>query len=168
MAPLQLDGPSRRANPFNRNSASPSPGPQPAPSRPQSAVFTSPTTPAETMGHTRNLSFSPLNSVAHIPSNSRQRSNSARNNLRSSGTFAPQFIKSEELQRGADQIRGIEGENDFSGKRYVWLRDPEKTFVRGLVVEERDSGYLLIQLEDGTVRIPIRFVIILVLLILRL
>lgn len=152
MAPLQVDGPSRRASPFNRNSASPSPRPQPAPSRPKSAVFSSPATPAEPTSHTRNSSFSPLNPVAQMSSNGRQRSNSARNNSQSPGTFAPQFIKSEELQRGAEQIRGIEGENDFSGKRYVWLRDPEKTFVRGLVVEERDGGQLLVQLEDGTVR----------------
>lgn len=153
MVPPPSDGPSRRANPFNRNSASPSPRPPPAPSRPTSAVFTSQTTPAESKNHTRNSSFSPLSSAAQTPSNGRERSNSARNNPQSSGTFAPKFIKSEELQKGAEQIRGIEGENDFSGKRYVWLRDPEKAFARGLVVEERDSGHLLIQLEDGTVRI---------------
>lgn len=157
MAPPPLDGSSRRANPFNRDSASPSPRPPPASSRPKSAVFTTPTTPVEPMGHARHSSFSPLGSVAQMPSNGRQLSNSLRNNSQSSGTFAPKFIKSEELQRGAEQIRGIEGENDFSGKRYVWLRDPEKAFARGLVVEERDGGQLLVQLEDGTVRISTRF-----------
>ena len=148
MAPTPSDGSYRRSNPFSRNSASPSPGPQPAPARPKSAVFTS---PAQSTSHARNSSFSPLNSVVQMSSSGRQRSNSARNNSQGSGTFAPQFIKSEELQRGADQIRGIEGENDFSGKRYVWLRDPEKTFIRGLVVEERGHGQLLVQLEDGIV-----------------
>lgn len=68
------------------------------------------------------------------------------------GTFAPQFIKSEELRRGADQIQSMEGDNDFSGKRYVWLKDPEKAFVRGQVIEEREGGLLLVQCEDGSVR----------------
>lgn len=56
------------------------------------------------------------------------------------------------MRKGADQIRGIEGENDFSGKRYVWLKDPEKAFVRGWVVEEMDHGQLLVQCDDGSVR----------------
>lgn len=59
---------------------------------------------------------------------------------------------SEELRRGADQIRGLEGDNDFSGNKYVWLRDPEKAFVRGLVLEEREDGRLLVQPDDGEVR----------------
>ena len=80
----------------------------------------------------------------------RNRSNSARNNV-SSGTFAPGFIKSEELRRGADQIRGLEGDNDFSGNKYVWLQDDEKAFVRGLVVEEMEGGRLLVQSDDGDV-----------------
>lgn len=45
----------------------------------------------------------------------------------------------------------MEGDNDFSGKRYVWLKDPEKAFVRGLVVEEREGAQLLVQCDDGTV-----------------
>jgi hypothetical protein len=48
-------------------------------------------------------------------------------------------------------VRGIEGENDFSGKRYVWLRDPAAAFVRGWVVEELDGDNLLVQCEDGSV-----------------
>lgn len=47
-------------------------------------------------------------------------------------------------------MRGIEGENDFSGKRYVWLRDPKTAFVRGCVIEELDGGRLLVQCDDGT------------------
>lgn len=46
----------------------------------------------------------------------------------------------------------MEGDNDFSGKRYVWLKDPEKAFVRGQVIEECEGGVLLVQCEDGSVR----------------
>lgn len=48
-------------------------------------------------------------------------------------------------------MRGIEGENDFSGKRYVWLRDADAAFIRGWVVEELDGGRLLVQCDDGNV-----------------
>jgi myosin protein heavy chain len=47
-------------------------------------------------------------------------------------------------------VRGIEGENDFSGKRYVWLRDSKTAFVRGFVVDEMDGGRLRVQCDDGT------------------
>lgn len=77
-----------------------------------------------------------------------------KHNGEASGTFAPQFIKSEELRRGADDIKGREGDNDFSGKRYVWLKDPEKAFIRAEVIEERDNGELLVQCEDGSVCTP--------------
>src|SRR5690554_6078285 len=56
----------------------------------------------------------------------------------SPGTFAPQFIKA------SDEVRptplavgggGILGENsDFSGRRWVWVKDPERTFVKGEVL----------------------------------
>jgi myosin heavy chain 9/10/11/14 len=84
----------------------------------------------------------------------RRRSNSHRNSTSSPGTFAPQFIKSEEMQDATERIRGIEGENDFSGKRYVWLKDANTAFVRGWVVDELDGGKLLVQCDDGTVRCP--------------
>jgi myosin protein heavy chain len=48
-------------------------------------------------------------------------------------------------------VRGIEGENDFSGKRYIWLRDPVTAFVRGWIVEDLEGGNLLVQCEDGSV-----------------
>ena len=80
-----------------------------------------------------------------------QRSNSNRASIQLSSTFAPQFIKTEEVQEGAEQVRGIEGENDFSGKRYVWLRDPQVAFVKGWVVEELGKGRLLVQCDDGSV-----------------
>ncbi|KAI9875883.1 MAG: hypothetical protein M1830_007846, partial [Pleopsidium flavum] len=66
-----------------------------------------------------------------------------------SNTFAPQFIKGEELQRGKNETGQIEGENDFSGKRYVWLRDPQVAFVRGWVIEDHGDGQLLVQCDDG-------------------
>ena len=48
-------------------------------------------------------------------------------------------------------VRVVEGENDLSGKRYVWMRDDEKAFVKGWVVEELPGGMLKAQLEDGSV-----------------
>jgi myosin protein heavy chain len=45
----------------------------------------------------------------------------------------------------------LEGDNDFSGKRYVWLKDAEKAFIRGEVLEERQDGNLLVQCDDGSV-----------------
>jgi myosin heavy chain 9/10/11/14 len=68
-----------------------------------------------------------------------------------SSTFAPSFIKTEDLRRSIDVVRGIEGENDFSGKRYVWLRDAETAFVKGWVVEDLPNGKILVQCDDGTV-----------------
>lgn len=57
------------------------------------------------------------------------------------------------MRRSADQIRGLEGDNDFSGNKYVWLKDAEKAFVRGLVLEELEGGKLLVQSDhDGEVR----------------
>lgn len=57
------------------------------------------------------------------------------------------------MRRGADQIRGVEGDNDFSGNKYVWLRDTQKAFVRGLVLEELDDNRLLVQSDDGEVEL---------------
>jgi len=68
-----------------------------------------------------------------------------------SNTFAPTFIKTEEMRRSVDMVNGIEGENDFSGKRYVWLRDPQTAFVKGWVVEELGGDRLLVRCDDGTV-----------------
>ena len=151
MLPSQLNGSPKRANPFSR--ASPSPTPSPSPQtrtvRPKSAVVTSSQKFEEARGQFRNsISQSPSSLV--VRTTNRQRSGSIRNDV-ASGTFAPDFIKSEELRRGADQIRGQEGDNDFSGNKYVWLRDSEKAFVRGLVLEEQEGGRLLVQTDDGEV-----------------
>lgn len=149
MLPSQLNGSPRRANPFSRASLSPSPSPQPKHTRPKSAIISSPSAYEEPRGRFRNNSISQL-SPTGLRSSLRERPSSAKNNV-SSGTFAPEFIKTEELRRGADQIRGLEGDNDFSGNKYVWLKDPDKAFVRGLVLEEQEDGRLLVQCDDGEV-----------------
>lgn len=82
----------------------------------------------------------------------RPRANSNRTIQQSSNTFAPKFIKTEESQRAGDQVGGIEGENDFSGKRYVWLRDSQSAFIKGWIVEELVGGRLLVQCDDGSQR----------------
>ena len=143
MLPSQLKGSPQRANPFGRSS------PQ-SQTRPKSAVLTTSSGFDSPKGHLRNASVSQVPTNLSPVAATRERSNSARNNA-ASGTFAPSFINSEELRRGADQIRGLEGDNDFSGNKYVWLRDSEKAFVRGLVLEELDGGRLLVQSEDGEV-----------------
>jgi myosin protein heavy chain len=75
-----------------------------------------------------------------------------RRSNQSSGTFAPTFIKTEAAQRDTERVRGIEGENDFSGKRYVWIKDPKTAFVKGWVVHEIGNDNLMVQCEDGTQR----------------
>lgn len=156
-APAQ-NGPKWRNNPFIRNSASPSPGPTSSIRRPKSTIISSPLSeqPFSNMGHARNQSFSALYSVP-VPSRTgsiRTRSNSGCNST-PAGTFAPQFITSDETEKGPERIRGIEGENDFSGKRYVWLKDPKTAFVKGWVVEELEDDRLLVQCDDGSVRMEI-------------
>jgi myosin heavy chain 9/10/11/14 len=68
-----------------------------------------------------------------------------------SSTFAPTFIKSVDTARSNEAVKGIEGENDFSGKRYVWLKDPQTAFQKGWIVEELGDGRILVQCEDGSV-----------------
>ncbi|KAL5596575.1 hypothetical protein BROUX41_006800 [Berkeleyomyces rouxiae] len=93
---------------------------------------------------------SPLVPANSVPRHSRGES---RNASRLSNTFAPSFIQSEELKRTeSETVDKIEGENDFSGKRYVWLRDATKAFVKGWVVEELEANRILVQCEDGTQR----------------
>ena len=73
----------------------------------------------------------------------------------SPGTFAPNFIKSTEERRNSTASLGvgIAGENsDFSGRRWVWVRDPEKAFVKGEVISDED-GTLTVRCDDGMVRI---------------
>lgn len=58
------------------------------------------------------------------------------------------------MRRGSDVVDGIEGENDFSGKRYVWLKDPQTAFVKGWVVEDLGDNRILVQCDDGSVSGP--------------
>ncbi|KAJ4290570.1 class II myosin [Kalmusia sp. IMI 367209] len=90
------------------------------------------------MAHARNQSITQLSSPAIARSDSTHRRANSNRNSTPAGTFAPQFIA--DGSQDIPEVRGIEGENDFSGKRYVWLRDPKTAFVRGWVVEERPGG----------------------------
>jgi myosin protein heavy chain len=74
----------------------------------------------------------------------------------SSGTFAPQFIKPENIDGTTEDVHVVEGENDLSGKRYIWMRDDDKAFVKGWVVEELPGGILKAQCEDGSVSLTHR------------
>lgn len=150
-----------RNNPFARN-ASPSPGPD-VPGRPKSALFSPSKSPLSTIptssSHARNQSFTSADTTLAptAPTSSRH----ARDNSRSgtpSSTFAPSFIKTEEMRKPIDAVRGIEGENDFSGKRYVWLKDPQSAFVKGWIVEELGGNRILVQCDDGSVGLSIRSV----------
>ena len=153
MSTTAASGARWRNNPFDRGSPSPSPGPTAPGARPMFSVITSPPGTSNPAGHSRNQSCSTLNGSALAPLQlSRQRSNSTRGSHHASNTFAPQFIKTEESQRTGDKIGGIEGENDFSGKRYVWLRDPQVAFMKGWVVEELSTNRLLVQCDDGSQR----------------
>lgn len=55
------------------------------------------------------------------------------------------------MRRSIDVVKGIEGENDFSGRRYVWLKDPQTAFVKGWIVEDLSAGRILVQCDDGSV-----------------
>lgn len=108
-----------------------SPGPPPGHARSKSAVMQSPL-------HSRN------NSLADH-SNGLTRSGSQ------SSTFAQKFIKHEGQLDGGTEVGGIEGENDFSGKRYVWVKDPKLAFVKGWIVEDVSDKLLKVQCDDGSV-----------------
>ncbi|MBE3043564.1 hypothetical protein IMZ48_13535 [Candidatus Bathyarchaeota archaeon] len=85
---------------------------------------------------------------------SRHHRSDSRSGAPVSNTFAPSFIKSDSIRTNGDNVDavdGIEGENDFSGKRYVWLRDPKTAFVKGWIVEELEGDQILVQCDDGSV-----------------
>ena len=142
-----------RNNPFSRN-ASVSPAPASA-GRPKSVAFTpgSPLSATSTpTSHARTQSHASLGgTLAHTGSVPRHGRDKSREGTPSSSTFAPSFIKTEDMRRSIDAVKGIEGENDFSGKRYVWLKDPQTAFVRGWVVEELEGNRILVQCDDGSV-----------------
>ncbi len=146
---MASNAPQKRGNPFSRTGSS-SPAPSIPNGRPRSIVSSSPLSSTQSPGH--NRSYSSLAGVVstNYSSGTRECSNS-KNGTTASSTFAPSFIKSEEIQRGPEAVKGIEGENDFSGKRYVWLKDPQTAFVKGWVVDELESNHILVQCDDGSV-----------------
>ena len=151
MAGTAHGGSQARSNPFARSSQSPSPAP--LKTRPKSELITSPRSTISPSSHARNSSFTSSGDIHCAPTNKyRPRTGSIRNNSQPTSTFAPQFIKTEESSRRHERVAGIEGENDFSGKRYVWLRDPDLAFVKGWIVEELGQDRLLVQCEDGNVQ----------------
>lgn len=145
----------KRNNPFARSGTlSSEPG---VPNgRPKSAILAAPpsSTPAQNLQtHNRHQSYSSLGNIVGSNNNNvslRYRSNS-KTIAPSSNTFAPSFINSEEMRLGAETVKAMEGENDFSGKRYVWLKDPQTAFVKGWIVEELENNHILVQCDDGSV-----------------
>ena len=149
-------GPRWRNNPFDRHSQSPSTSPMVSSPRPRSSVLTSPHASPSPITHNRNQSFSAFGASGLSPANTvRERSNSSRSGNAACSTFAPQFIKDTELRREDERISRIEGENDFSGRRYVWLQDSKSAFVKGWVVNEVADSRMVVQCEDGSVRYSI-------------
>lgn len=149
---------SQRNNPFARKG---SPSPSPASSgvsRPKSAIFSSQSTLLTRVttppSHTRTQSQASIAAANLLPvgtNGPRHHRVDSRNNGPNSTTFAPSFIKTDEVRRSLDPVKGIEGENDFSGKRYVWLKDPQTAFVKGWIVEELGESRILVQCDDGSV-----------------
>ncbi|RMZ83706.1 hypothetical protein DV738_g1099, partial [Chaetothyriales sp. CBS 135597] len=114
--------------------------------RHRSSVFSRSPTPVHR--YDRDKSFSPSSSLNSLPSHLRM--HSLQRQTSSSSTFAPKFIKSAELRKNEDHVSAIEGENDFSGKRYVWVKDPEKAFVRGWIVQDLPDNGVVVQFENGS------------------
>lgn len=138
----------KRNSPFTRNSMSSSPlSPRPL------SIVSQPSRSPQVLDAPRSSSnqshlSSDSNGTNMVPKD-RTHLKSASNV--STSTFAPKFIELEEQQRDTERVRGIEGENDFSGKHYVWLKDTQHAFVKGWVVENRPENKLLVQCDDGTV-----------------
>lgn len=141
-----------RNNSFTRASGSLSPIPRARHSQSKSAVAMSPQDSNGNANYDRPKSFSPAGAPETVPFFLRGRSSSTRMSHQTSSTFAPTFIRTEDSLRECGRVNGIEGENDFSGKRYVWLRDTHSAFVKGFVVEECEGDQLLVQCDDGSVR----------------
>jgi myosin protein heavy chain len=148
----------RRSNPFARTPSA-SPAPTTTNGRPKSSIFPSTSSvPAAstTPPHSRTKSNGSFPGFPALSSAiTRLHRSESKSRGPASGTFAPSFIKTEEMNRSPDAVKGIEGENDFSGKRYVWVKDPQTGFVRGWVVEDLEGNRLLVQCDDGSVSITI-------------
>lgn len=145
-----------RSSPFLRPTSQPPPPTTPNHdrSRPQSMIIPPSQTSTNMAAHARNQSYSSMQppNITNGTSHTRHKLDTKAPVSRSN-TFAPSFIKSEEVQRReSEAVNSIEGENDFSGKRYVWVNDAASAFVKGWIVEELEGGMLLVQCDDGSVR----------------
>ncbi|KIV91171.1 hypothetical protein PV10_05740 [Exophiala mesophila] len=143
-----FNGASQRHYAFNRSYNSDMSMPSPvSPSRTtKSLLFGSPA-PTSPIRHERQQSYSPSTSMSSVPAH--VRTNSLQRQSSTSSTFAPKFIKSEEMKQSEERISAIEGENDFSGKRYVWVKDLEKAFVRGWITEDLPHDRVIVQFDSG-------------------
>lgn len=148
---MALNAAQKRNNPFARTT-SPSSSPSNGGGRPKSAVFTSPLSVPQNPTHNRHQSYSSVTNTLPPTADATTRYQlSSKMGTPTSNTFAPSFINTEEMKHSAERLNGIEGENDFSGKRYVWLKDPATAFVKGWIVEELGGNRILVQCEDGSV-----------------
>lgn len=139
----------KRNNPFLR-ATSPSAAAGVPNGRPKSMVVSSPLSNPTSPTHTRSISSLAGALTSTVNTSSHTRSHS-KNGINVSSTFAPAFINTDEMRKPTDVVKGIEGENDFSGKRYVWLKDPEVAFVKGWIVDDLPDNRILVQCDDGTV-----------------
>ena len=138
----------KRNSPFLRNSISSSPlSPRPLSIVSQASQSPQALDASRSLSNQSHVSFD--SSGAKMVPKDRSHSKSA--SIASTSTFTPRFIELEEPQQDTERVRGIEGENDFSGKHYVWLKDAQHAFVKGWVVESRPENKLLVQCDDGTV-----------------
>ena len=151
MSSQAQQGPRWRNSPFGRDGASPSPGPPPGHARSKSSVVQAPLSPISPTMHSRHQSVDLDLAVLARSDSNRARAGAGRGNT-PVGTFAPKFIKQEGVDGAEERVRGIEGENDLTGKRYVWVRDADKAFVKGEVLEELSGGVLRILCDDGSQR----------------
>lgn len=71
--------------------------------------------------------------------------------MSSSATFAPPFIHPDKITKDMGVLSITDGENDLSGKRYVWVKDSDRTFVRGWILQEHADSTISVQCEDDTV-----------------
>ncbi|KAL1303689.1 hypothetical protein AAFC00_007042 [Neodothiora populina] len=151
-SPSQTTRPNWRHSTFGKINATPSPGPPPGHARSRSTALPPTMRIGEPSSHSRHQSFADLGLGSLERAPSKRFSVSAKSSTPIGGTFAPKFIKSEARDGTAERVGGIEGENDFSGKRYVWAKDPDNAFVRAWVSEELPNGHIRIQCDDGSQR----------------
>ncbi|RVX68328.1 hypothetical protein B0A52_07331 [Exophiala mesophila] len=143
-----FNGASQRHYAFNRSYNSDMSMPSPvSPSRTSKSLLFGSPAPTSPIRHERQQSYSPSTSISSVPAH--VRTNSLQRQSSTSSTFAPKFIKSEEMKQSEERISAIEGENDFSGKRYVWVKDLEKAFVRGWITEDLPHDRVIVQFDSG-------------------